>query len=168
MSKEYMVARDGEQFGPYESNVLLDYLAQGHVVLEDYIWCSGMANWETLSSMKEQVEREVAQAAAIQPTTPAILDLPLAAPTVLDTPQASAFLSTEQTRQTEPAATSGAATPTHSRRAASGSDGSRCPANERASEYHARQAPTGEQNSRRSVRGGSNHPRHATSSADGA
>jgi len=112
MTKDYMVARDGEQFGPYEPSVLLDYLAQGHVVQEDYIWCAEMANWETMSSMKEQVEREVAQAAAIQPTTPAILDLPLAAPTVLDTPQASAPVSAGQTRPTEPAAAPGSATPT--------------------------------------------------------
>ncbi len=112
MTKEYMVARDGEQFGPYEPSVLLDYMAQGHVVPEDYIWCAEMANWETMSSMKEQVEREVAQAAAIQSTAPAIVDLPLAAPTICDTPQADAPLSAGQTRQTEPAATSGAATPT--------------------------------------------------------
>lgn len=112
MTKEYMVARDGEQFGPYEPSVLLDYLAQGHVVPEDYIWCAEMADWETMSSMKEQVEREVAQATAIQPTAPAIVDLPLAAPTVLDTPQASAPLSAGQTRQTEPAAAPGSATPT--------------------------------------------------------
>jgi len=98
MTKDYMVARDGEQFGPYEPSVLLDYLAQGHVVQEDYIWCAEMANWETMSSMKEQVEREVAQAAAIQPTTPAILDLPLAAPTVLDTPQASAPIRRKRVR----------------------------------------------------------------------
>ncbi len=89
MSTAYMVARDGEQFGPYEPRVLLDYVAQGHIVPEDHIWCEGMADWETLSQIKERIEREVTEAAAAEAKPSAAVDTPLPAPTVLDMPQAN-------------------------------------------------------------------------------
>ena len=106
MSTEYVVARDGEQFGPYEPQVLLDYLAQGHIVPEDHIRCEGMADWTVVSRLKERIEREVAEAAAETAVSEARVSAahakPSPAATALDSEQTTTPVNTGHPTHTEP------------------------------------------------------------------
>lgn len=46
-----LVAKDGQQYGPYEKDELQAYIAQGSFSLTDQCWQEGWANWQPLSAI---------------------------------------------------------------------------------------------------------------------
>lgn len=55
MSKEFMIARDGQQYGPYSTEDLLQYLKDGQVSLDDLVWSEGMEDWRPLREVRDQL-----------------------------------------------------------------------------------------------------------------
>ena len=41
----YMFSRDGQQYGPFEGTQLVQMVQAGQVLVNDYIWTDGMAEW---------------------------------------------------------------------------------------------------------------------------
>jgi len=48
---QILVARDGEQFGPYTAEEVRDYLAQGALFRTDLAWHAGLAEWIALDQV---------------------------------------------------------------------------------------------------------------------
>ena len=42
----YMIAVNGQQYGPYNMQQLQQMVATGQFTAQTYVWCQGMANWE--------------------------------------------------------------------------------------------------------------------------
>lgn len=55
MSKEFMIARDGQQYGPYSLEDLLQYLKDGQVSLDDSVWSEGMSDWRPLKEIENEL-----------------------------------------------------------------------------------------------------------------
>lgn len=51
MFDSFMVARDGQQYGPYSKSDLLQYLRKGEVLPEDLVWSEGMTEWKALQDV---------------------------------------------------------------------------------------------------------------------
>lgn len=51
VSAEFMVARDGQQYGPYSKALLRQYLKDGNVSAEDLAWTQGMDEWMPLGAI---------------------------------------------------------------------------------------------------------------------
>lgn len=51
MLESFMVARDGQQYGPYSKSDLLQYLRKGEVLPEDLVWSEGMTEWKALQDV---------------------------------------------------------------------------------------------------------------------
>ena len=49
---QILVARDGEQFGPYTAEEVRDYLAEGVMFLSDLAWHDGLDEWVTLDQVE--------------------------------------------------------------------------------------------------------------------
>ena len=48
---QYLINRDGRQFGPYSLEDLRRYLIQGSVLLTDLAWTQGMPTWVPVSQI---------------------------------------------------------------------------------------------------------------------
>lgn len=64
----YQVSRDGQQFGPYDANQLMQMAQAGQVVATDQLWADGMAGWEAASSFSQLAAILTPPAAAGQST----------------------------------------------------------------------------------------------------
>lgn len=51
MLESFMVARDGQQYGPYSKSDLIQYLRKGEVLPEDLVWSEGMTEWKALQDV---------------------------------------------------------------------------------------------------------------------
>ena len=49
----YMIAVNGQQFGPYNMQQLQQLVQNGQLTAQTYVWKSGMANWEFAANVQE-------------------------------------------------------------------------------------------------------------------
>lgn len=57
MSKEFMISRDDQQYGPYSTEDLLQYLKDGKVGLDDFVWSEGMDEWKPLNEIAGELNK---------------------------------------------------------------------------------------------------------------
>lgn len=55
MPKDFMVSRDGQQYGPYSTEDLQQYLNEGKIDLDDFVWSEGMDEWRPLREVRDQL-----------------------------------------------------------------------------------------------------------------
>ena len=74
---QILIARDGEQFGPYTAEEARDYLAQGALFRNDLAWHEGLTEWIALEQVELDCppERTPAPPAKVAPKPGAARDL---------------------------------------------------------------------------------------------
>ena len=50
---EFFIHRDGVDYGPYSADEVKNQLAAGTILLSDYAWFEGEADWAPVSSLEE-------------------------------------------------------------------------------------------------------------------
>jgi len=54
LEKEWYVAKDGEQYGPYKESLLREMIGKGNFEADtDYAWCERMENWQLIQTLPE-------------------------------------------------------------------------------------------------------------------
>ena len=65
----YMIAVNGQQYGPYNMQQLQQMVSTGQFTAQTHVWCQGMANWE-LAANRPDLAHLFAPAAPPMPPTP--------------------------------------------------------------------------------------------------
>ena len=104
----YLVNRDGQQFGPYTLKVLRRYVQEGHIDLEDYLWCEGMPDWTTVGDLLGSTPPDMPAPATHASTSSDAADTPHASTASNDTASAT-FEQTQPPMFAEPARSAPAA-----------------------------------------------------------
>jgi uncharacterized protein DUF4339 len=61
---QYFINRDGEEFGPYETQEVLDHLKAGTLRYDDRAWHEGMSDWKPLAEALGLLDRPPAEQTA--------------------------------------------------------------------------------------------------------